>query len=92
MWKTWYSRTIKLKRSVATAVQNYYAMYVGYSFRRWWLRTRINFSIKHSCTRDGRTVTFIERRDDFTVVNAFTRDNERQVKGDLKYRYFVDMI
>ena len=82
-WKNWHLGNIKLKTKVASAIHNYYSMYVGHAFKRWWLRTRINFTAK-SCIHRGVTVTYMERRDDFTVINSDS------VKGVLIKRIFVN--
>lgn len=91
-WRHWHSRNIALKRNVATAVHNYYAMYVGTAFSRWWKRTRHNFHVRALTLQNGAIVTYVERRDDFTVINNYTRGHEKKVKGRISRRYLVDLV
>jgi hypothetical protein len=86
-WKyTYHTLAIKLKKKVASCIQNYYAMYVGHAFNRWWLRTRINFTVK-SRIHNGKVISFMERRDDFTIVSS---NSGGAVKGGLIRRIFVN--
>jgi hypothetical protein len=86
VWVKWHTINIKLKQKVASAIHNYYAMYVGYSFKRWWLKTRINFTAKNY-SHNGVTITYMERRDDFTIVNS---NAVGAIKGELIRRIFVN--
>ena len=85
-WKMWHKFNIKLKQKVASAIHGYYSMYVGYAFKHWWLRTRINFTLK---TREhkGVSISFMERRDDFTVTSS---NAVGSIKGKLVRRLYVN--
>ena len=90
-WKLWYKHNMNLKRRVATSMQNFYAMYIGHAFQKWWKKTRRTFSVKTASLKTGAVVTYIERRDDFNVVANHTLDGAKKVKGDIVKRYLVDI-
>ena len=90
-WKDWHSHNHKLKRKVATSIHKFYAMYIGTAFSIWWKRTRVNYTIREVTLQKRAKVTYLERRDDFCVINSFTRFGEQKVKGELTRRYLVDI-
>jgi hypothetical protein len=92
LWRESHVHIRALKRKVATAVHNFYAMYIGTAFERWWKRTRHNYHVRALTLQNGARVTYVERRDDFTVINSFTRGGEQRVKGKITRRYFVDLV
>ena len=85
-WKLSHTMDMKLKKRVASGIHNYYALYVGHAFKHWWLRTRINFTPK-SRLLNGQLITYMERRDDFTVISS---NAVGAVKGKLVRRIYVN--
>jgi hypothetical protein len=87
-WKINHKAAMKLKKKVATGIHNYYSLYVGHAFKRWWLKTRINFTLK-SRVHNGEVISFMERRDDFTVTSS-NADGAGAIKGKLIKRCFIN--
>lgn len=91
-WKSWHMHNVQLKRRVATSIQNFYEMYIGYAFEKWWKKTRRTFTVKTASLRTGAAVTYIERRDDFNVVTNHTLDDAKKLKGNIVKRYLIDIV